>query len=142
MTGYRGAGAPGHRWMAAVAVCAALSCTDPRARPVPPLVEVQFGPTFRLTSPGQILGAVRLFDDDGLSTLVLSVFSDDSSFAADSTIFLPGDFDFTRPINWTVPTGLATGTFVTVVASAEDFAGFITTDTVKLAVQDSTAALR
>ena len=117
-------------------------CTDPRARPVPPLVEVQFGATFMLTSPGQILGAVHLFDDDGLSTLELSVFSDDSSFAGDSTIFLAGNFDFTRPINWLVPTGLATGTFVTVVARALDFAGFVTSDTVKLAVQDGPAGVR
>ncbi len=109
-----------------------VGCTDPHARPVPPLVEVQFPPSFVLTSPGQLLGAVHLYDQDGLRRLRLSVFTADSAFAGDSTLFLSGDAELTRPINWVIPAGLTPGLRLTVVARVDDFAGFTTTDSVKL----------
>jgi hypothetical protein len=138
-----GTGASVRRGIRASLVAAvALGCLDPRARPVPPVVDIQFGASFRLTSPGQILGALHLVDSDGLSSVDISVLSDDSTFAADSLVGLTGEDDISRPINWTVPAGLATGSFVTVIASARDFANFTTADTVKLLVQDPLPNLR
>jgi hypothetical protein len=136
-------GASVRRFLGASVLGALIAaCTDPRARPVPPEVEIQFGPSFRLTSPGQILGALHMVDSDGLSSVRISILSDDSTFAADSLVGLTGDADVSRPINWTVPAGLATGTFVTIVATARDFANFTTADTVKLQVKDPTPGVR
>ncbi len=123
-------------------VALAAACTDPRARPVPPVVDVLFSSSFTLTSPGRILGSVYVFDADGVGSLSLSVRSSDSSFVGDSLLGLTGDAEATRAINWTVPPGLAIGTHVTVVARALDFAGFAASDTVRLTVQDTVATLR
>jgi hypothetical protein len=119
-----------------------VSCLDPRARPATPEVAIQFSGSFRLTSPGQILGVLHLADTDGLSSVRLSLVSDDSTFVGDSLIGLSGDPEVTRPINWTVPAGLATGTFVTIAATARDFGNFITADTVKVQVQDPLPGVR
>lgn len=118
------------------------ACTDPRARPVAPQVQLLFGPSFKLTSPGAIIGSLYMFDEDGLLELELSVASSDSLLRGDSTILLTGDQELTRPINWQAPAGVATGTKLTLIARVTDFAGFIATDSVKLTVQDSTAGLR
>jgi len=129
---------------AAVRLCGCallLSCTDPRARPVAPQVVLSFGPTYILTSPGAIIGSLYMYDVDGLRDLELSV-SGDTLIAGDSLVFLTGGIELTRPINWTAPAGIATGTPIILVAKVTDFSGFIAVDSVQLTVQDSTASLR
>jgi hypothetical protein len=123
-------------------LCLLLACTDPRARPVAPLIQIAFGPSFKLTSPGAIIGSLYLYDADGLRDLELSLVSSDTLLAGDSLIFLTGAEELTRPINWKAPAGVATGTQVILVARVSDFAGFVAVDSVKLTVQDSTAGLR
>ena len=148
--GTEGTDAPTHStvgrmqfFCASVRLCACallLSCTDPRARPVAPVVQIAFGPSFKLTSPGAIIGSLYMYDVDGLRDLRLTV-AGDSLLAGDSLIFLDGSEELTRPINWTVPSGVVTGAPVTLVARVTDFAGFVATDSVKLTVQDSTAGV-
>lgn len=122
-------------------LCLLLACTDPRARPIAPLVQIGFGPLFRLTSPGAIVGSLYMYDVDGLRDLELSI-AGDTLIAGDSLIFLTGAEELTRPINWHAPAGVATGTRLTLVARVSDFAGFVAVDSVTLTVQDSTANLR
>ncbi len=126
------------RFRAAVLLCAcaaALSCTDPRARPVPPDLDVQFAPTFTLTSPGSLDASIYMFDDDGIATLHVKAQSDDSLFALDSLIGLVGEQEAIRPIAWTVPPGIAANMGVWVRVTVRDFAGFETKDSVRLHIQ-------
>jgi hypothetical protein len=81
-----------------------------------------------------------MYDVDGLRDLELKV-AGDSLIAGDSTILLTGDAELTRPINWTSPAGIATGTQIIMVAKVSDFTGFVAVDTVRLTVSDSTASL-
>lgn len=122
-------------------VCASVlvACTDPRGRPVPPVVQISFGPSFRLASPGRVLGSLYMYDVDGLQDLGLSIRSADSSFVGDSLILLTGEPELTRTINWGVPAGIPLGTRVTLVARVVDSAGFATSDTARLAIQDTAA---
>jgi hypothetical protein len=126
------------RLRAAAAVLALAACTDPRARPVAPIVQFSFAPSFRLKSPGSIAASLYLFDEDGLKTLDLSVTSTDSLLNGDSTISFGGDQELTRPVIWGVPGGIPIGTPVTVIARVLDFKGFVTADTANLSVQDTT----
>ena len=103
---------------------------------MPPLLEVFLGTTLEVASPGTILGSVHLFDEDGLFSLELHVFTPDSAFAEDSLIVLQGDVEMNRGINWDVPPGLPNGTLVRVAATVSDFAGFVAADTVLLTVQN------
>jgi hypothetical protein len=119
----------------AFALAALAACTDPRARPVPPVVQIQVAPSFKLVSPGQMVGSLYLFDTEGLQSLAMHVYTPDSAFAADSFFFLPGDNSLTRPFNWTVPPGLATGTSVTLAAKVVDFNNFATSDSLVFTIR-------
>ena len=122
----------------ALALCLVLAaCTDPRARPAPPIVQVSVSPTFILTSPGPILASLYSFDEDGLDVLDLSVKVFGGVYNGDSTILLDGLTEQTRPINWQLPAHIIVGTPVTLISKVTDFAGFATTDTLFLTVQDS-----
>ena len=81
-----------------------------------------------------------MYDADGLFSLDLSVKSADSAFVGDSSIPLSGEPEITRPIDWSVPSGVPTGSQVALVARARDFTGFVTSDTVRLTVQDTAKA--
>lgn len=114
-----------------------VSCTDPRSRPAPPIVDASVAPSFQLTSPGIILGSLYMFDDDGLDALELSIRVAGFSYQGDSTILLSGLSEETRPINWILPPGIIVGTQVTVIARVTDFAGFASSDSLFLIVEDS-----
>ncbi len=115
----------------------AASCTDPRARPVAPTVQLSFAPSFRLKSPGSVVASLYMFDEDGLKSLDLSVKSADSALVGDSIILFGGDLELLRPVSWTVPSGIPIGTAVTLIARAQDFRGFVTADSAHLSVQDT-----
>lgn len=124
----------------AACVCvgaAMMACTDPRARPVPPVLDMNLGAALETTSPGQILGSVHLFDEDGLFSLKLTALTADSVIEGDSTIVLGGETELNRGVNWAVPAGLANGTQITVTAMVTDFAGFATSDTLLITVQNN-----
>ncbi|MFI5280678.1 MAG: hypothetical protein ACHQU1_09290 [Gemmatimonadales bacterium] len=120
-----------------MAVFLLAACTDPRARPVAPVVQFSFAPSFKLKSPGSVAASLHLFDTDGLAVLDLSIGSADSALTGDSTISFAGDVELIRPVNWQVPPGIPIGTAVTLIARVRDFKGFITADTVHLSVQDT-----
>lgn len=125
---------------AAVRLCACallLSCTDPRGRPAPPIVRVSFAPAFQLTTPGTLLGSLYAFDEDGLNELTISVRSLGGVLMGDSTVSLFGEVEVTRQIQWHVPPNIVPGSLVTLAVTVTDFAGFQTSDTLRLTVQDS-----
>lgn len=124
-------------------VCLVLGCTDPRSRPAPPIIDAAVAPSFQLTSPGTIVGSLYMFDDDGLDALDLSIRVAGFSYEGDSTILLSGLPEETRPINWNLPPGIIVGTQVTVIARVTDFAGFASSDSLFLIVEDTVSgALR
>jgi hypothetical protein len=125
------------RASAAAAILLLVSCTDPRARPVAPTVQLSFAPSFRLKSPGSVAASLYLFDEDGIKSLELSVASADSTLAGDSIISFVGELELVRPVNWHVPAGIRIGTAVTLIARAQDFTGLVTADTAHLSVQDT-----
>jgi len=117
-----------------------VSCTDPRSRPAPPIVDAAVAPSFQLTSPGTIIGSLYMFDDDGLDALDLSIRVAGFSYEGDSTILLSGLPEETRPINWNLPPGIIVGTQVTVIARVSDFAGFASSDSLFLTVEDTVSS--
>lgn len=121
---------------AALLVLAAAACTDPRARPVPPTMQIQVAPNLVVKSPGQIVGSFYLYDTNGLSSLDMRVHTPDTTvFAGDSLVPLSGDNSQTRPFYWTVPTGLASGTQIVLYGRALDFNSFGTSDSLVFTVQ-------
>ena len=102
---------------------------------MPPALDVQFAPGFKVTSPGQIQGSIYMFDDDGMNTLRIRVRSEDLEIDGDSLIALDGEREITRVLNWTVPPNLVPGGGVNVVITAEDLAGFVTRDSLRFVVQ-------
>ena len=125
-----------------VIACICLAaCTDPRARPAPPILQVTVSPTLVLTSPGSLLGSLYAYDSDGLDALEMSVAVFGGQFAGDSTILLEGTTEQTRSIHWELPAGIATGAPVTLISTVTDFSGFSTTDTLVVTVQDSVSGV-
>ena len=112
------------------ALCAffALSCTDPRARPVPPSVDLLFTPGLVVTSPGTIAGSLHAYDVDGLANLRLELFTADNAVAIDSFVALDPEVEQIRGLSFQIPDGLAVGTQLTLVTMVSDQAGFQTTD--------------
>jgi hypothetical protein len=130
------------RKAAAGALLALVACTDPRARPAPPIVQLAVAPSFVLKSPGTIIASLYAFDGDGLDNVQLALRIPGSTFKDDSLIPLPGDPEITRPIHWDVPGGLPIGSHVNVIARVVDFVGFASTDTLHLTVQDTVSQVR
>lgn len=113
----------------------ALSCTDPRERPIAPAITLTFSPALVVTSPGVISGSLYAFDDDGLNRLRLRVHTSGGAFALDSQVLMSAEFEETRPVDIAVPSGLPVGTLVTLVATVEDYAGFQTTDSTSFSIE-------
>ena len=124
---------------AAVRLCAGaavLSCTDPRARPVAPLVSLEFGTSRQVTSPGQIDGLLYAYDADGIQKVVQRLRTADSVLS-DSTFLFGADQEITRSITFAIPRGLSVGTQVRVLATVTDWVNFVTADSVVFTVQDT-----
>ena len=118
-------------------LCLLASCTDPRARPSPPLVQVEVAASFVLHTPGTVLGSIFAYDEDGLSFMEMSIRNSVGNFTGDSLIVLDGEASLTRPIVWQVPSGLLIGSEVTLAVTVTDFTGFATTDSLRMTVQDT-----
>jgi hypothetical protein len=118
-------------------VCALLlSCTDPRARPVAPMVSLLFGSSIRVTSPGLIEGVLYAYDADGIQKVVETLRTPDS-ILTDSTFLLGADQEITQSIALRVPRGLAIGAELRVLARVTDWVNFVTADSVVFSVQDT-----
>jgi len=120
-----------------VCVCASvLSCTDPRARPVAPFVDLQFATPVSVTSPGTIEGLLYTFDSDGLQRIRETLHADDV-LVIDSTFLLTGDQQLTRNLRFQIPRGLLIGTRLRIHATVTDFVNFVATDSVVFTVSDT-----
>jgi hypothetical protein len=105
---------------------------------VPPEVNLSVAPSLVVRSPGTISGSLYTFDADGLEFISLSARSADSALKSDTT-FTPVDFnENTYSIAILVPAGITIGTEIRLVARATDVFGFAASDTLFLAVQDTT----
>jgi hypothetical protein len=123
----------------AVALLAlAAACTDPRARPVPPTVQITMAPHLVVASPGLLLGSLYVYDANGIDSIRVKVDLGNGTALGDSTFFTSDDpFQATLPLDWRIPGGVANRTAVQVVARVRSYIGFVATDTVLTAVGDT-----
>jgi hypothetical protein len=119
-------------WLCACA--AVLACTDPRARPAPPAVQVLVADR-AVPSPGFIAASIVAHDVDGMDSLHVAVRSPDPRLAGDSLYLVPDTADVTLNVVWTVPDSLPTGTRITLLARAWNLIGFAGSDSVILTSQ-------
>jgi hypothetical protein len=125
----------GRRRAAALCACACLlACTDPRARPAPPTVKLFIASGLRATSPGTIPASIYATDVEGLDSVVVALRSTFSALHGDSTFLLPDTTAQTTNVVWTVPSGVPTGTQITVRATAYNLIGFAARDSAVLTV--------
>ncbi len=124
------------RTASAALLLAAAACTDPRARPVPPTMQIQVAPNYVLKSPGQLVGSFYIYDTNGLTSLDMRIHTPDTTvFAGDSVVPLSGNNSETRPFYWTVPPGLPIGTQIVLSGRALDFNSFGSTDSLVFTIQ-------
>jgi len=116
------------------ALCVWLSCTDPRARPVPPDLTLQFAST-SATSPDTVAGSLYAFDSDGLLQLELEIRSSDAAFAVDSTFFIAGTSEINRGLFLAFPAGRPAGSTIRVLARVSDETGFTSSDSTIFTIQ-------
>lgn len=111
-------------------VCALLlSCTDPRARPAPPNVQV-FVVGSSVGSPGTVAVSAVVYDAQGVDSVRLSLRSPIPALQGDSLFLFPDTTDVTQSVLWTIPSGLPSGTKITLSAKAWDLLGFMGQDSV------------
>lgn len=111
-----------------------LACTDPRARPVPPDVQIHAATPLTTDSPGVFAHTVTAYDADGLDSIVVSIVSADSTLVADSSR-VPFEIELaTESYAWSVPAGVPHGTVIRILARAWDFADFVGADTLLVVV--------
>lgn len=113
------------------------ACTDPRARPAPPTVDVSFAPSTVVHSPGDLQGALYAYDADGLAGVRLMLLSSDSTLKLDSAVQLPGLLEVNHSMHFQIPPGLSVGTELKVIGRAENFVGFVAADTAVFLVRDT-----
>jgi hypothetical protein len=112
-----------------------LSCTDPRPRIAPPTVQVIVPSNLRVRSPGTIPVSIYTYDAQGLDQLLVSVRSGHPTLDGDSTIVLTNPNEETVDVVWQVPADIPLGTLITLSAKAKNTIGFVSADSVLLAVQ-------
>lgn len=117
------------------ACASVLSCTDPRARPAPPSVQLYIPPSVVVRSPGTIAASAVMFDADGVDSVRMSVRSPYPALQADSVYLIPDTTDWTQSVLWTVPSGIPAGTRITLSAKAWDLLGFAGADSTVLTSQ-------
>ena len=108
-----------------------VSCSEPRARPTPPIVGLVYDTSQVVRSPGVVALAVNVLASGGLDLLQLRLASADSTFVLDTLEGYVGEQDIVRDVSWQVVPGLAPGTTLHFVARARDFTGFETTDSAR-----------
>jgi len=114
------------------------ACTDPRARPVPPSVEITLAPNLVVASPGTLYGTLHVFDETGLDSIRVTLDLGNGATVGDSTFFASDDpFEASFDLLWRLPPGLPRHTFVRFVARARSYIGFSAADTLLTAVGDT-----
>jgi hypothetical protein len=124
------------------AVMLLAACSDPRARPLPPVVELRFQDAVTPRSPGNLSHSVYASDADGLDFITVRIRSADSTLDADS-LRVPFDlYEATETFEWTLPAGMPPGTIIRLVATATDFVGFEAADSVEFTIQTAASQRR
>jgi hypothetical protein len=126
--------------IAFIAVLAlAVACTDPRARPVSPTVQITLTPRTVVASPGPLTGSLDVYDPNGIDSIRVSLELGNGSTVADSTFFPSGTdpFEVMLPLLFQLPGALPARTSVRIVARARSFIGFAAADTLVTAVGDT-----
>ncbi len=132
----------GHLVPIAIAASLALlaaACSDPRARPVGPSVQVTVTPRTVVLSPGTLTGSIVVYDVNGIDSVRVRVDISTGGTIADSTFFPSGSdpFDLTLPMLFELPGGLPNRTAVRIVARARSYLGLAVADTILTAVGDT-----
>ena len=124
---------------AAFLAVAAVACTDPRARPVGPSLQITLTPRTVVASPGTLTGSLDVSDANGLDSVGVRVELGNGSTVSDSTFFPTGSdpFSLTLPLLFQVPDGIPQRTAVRIVARARSYLGFVAADTALTAVGDT-----
>jgi hypothetical protein len=104
-------------------------CTDPRARPTPPTIRLTLSDSVHPVSPGDLLGSLYLFDENGIASARMKVELSNGSVLGDSALVLPDPFESTLPFAWRLPGGIPIGTGIRVVVRAVNYIGFEAADT-------------
>lgn len=117
----------------------AAACTDPRARPVGPSVQVMVTPRTVVASPGTLTGSIDVYDASGIDSVRVRVELGNGSTVSDSSFFPSGSdpFDLTLPMLFQLPGGLPNRTQVRIVARARSYLGLADADTFLTAVGDT-----
>jgi hypothetical protein len=117
----------------------AAACSDPRARPVGPSVQVMVTPRTVVTSPGTLTGSIDVYDATGIDSVRVRVELGTGGTIADSTFFPGGSdpFNLTLPMLFELPGGLLNRTEVRIVARARSYLGLAHADTLLTAVGDT-----
>ena len=116
------------------------ACTDPRARPAPPTVDVSFAPSTVVHSPGDLQGVLYAYDADGLAGVRLALLSSDSTLKLDSAVHLSDLLEVNYSMHFQIPSGLSVGTELKVIGRAQNLVGLLATDTAVFLVQDTILA--
>jgi len=114
----------------ALVAVALAACTDPRARPTPPSIQVTLANGGVVASPGVLRGTLHATDEYGLDSILVSMHSADERLVTDSLYFASDAFDETRDLEWVVPAGMADGVGFQVVARVVSYIRFSSADTV------------
>jgi hypothetical protein len=129
------------KWCAGVRVAAtavallALACSEPRARPVPPDIELAFDTAQAIHSPGTLTGTVNVHASGGLDLLHIRLSTADSVFVLDTLEGYAGEQDLARAVTWEISPGLPVGTTLSFTVKARDFIGFETADSTSFKTQ-------
>jgi len=119
------------RGLACVLIAVVLAgCTDPRARPTPPSVQITLANGGVVASPGILRGTLHATDEYGLDSILVSIHSADERLITDSLYFASDAFDETRYLEWVVPAGMPDGIGFQVVARVVSYIRFSSADTV------------
>ena len=114
-------------------LCAAIvACTDPRARVAPPTVQVIVSPGLHVRSPGTIPASIYAYAFEGFDSLRVALRTGVPGFGGDSLYLFPDTTEATTGVVWTVPSGVAAGTRITLVAKVWNLIGFAASDSVVL----------
>ena len=92
-------------------------------------------PAAVLVSPGVIPASILLYDQAGLDSLHVSLTSAVAPLNGDSLYLLPDTIQMTQDVVWTIPSGVPSGTKITLGAKAWNAIGFGAADSVVLTSQ-------
>ncbi len=111
----------GRIFAAAVLAAAVATCSPDRLRPGPPSVSIEVRQGSTVFSPDTLPILIVATDPNGLETLIVSF------LGPEQKIDTGDEVEVIAVLSWPIPTGLAPGQLLTIVARATDLTGQATT---------------